>query len=157
MWLSDKENKNDVVRSSGLEHKVNSIYSVCEKFIWVSCNNLKKNSNELLCQPNMLAIIIKRGLKFLKFLIIFCKFQFSSVQSLSRVQFFATSWTAAGQASLSITNFFSLLKLMSIESGMPSNHLLSPSPPAFSISKHQGLLQWVSSSHQVAKGLEFPL
>ena len=50
--------------------------------------------------------------------------QFSSVQSLSRVQLFATPWTAAGQASLYITNSRSLLKLMSIESVMPSNHLI---------------------------------
>ena len=48
--------------------------------------------------------------------------QFSSVQSLSHVRLFATPWTAARQASLSITNSQSLLKLMSIESGMPSNH-----------------------------------
>ena len=49
---------------------------------------------------------------------------FSSVQSLSRVQLFATPWTAARQASLSITNSWSLPKLMSIESVMPSNHLI---------------------------------
>ena len=48
----------------------------------------------------------------------------SSVQSLSRVRLFATLWTAARQASLSITNFWSLLKLMSIKSVMPSNHLI---------------------------------
>ena len=47
-----------------------------------------------------------------------------SVQSLSRVWLFATPWTAAHQASLSITNFQSLLKLMSIESVMPSNYLI---------------------------------
>ena len=47
----------------------------------------------------------------------------SSVQSLSCVRFFATPWTAARQASLSITNSRSLPKLMSIESVMPSNHL----------------------------------
>ena len=46
------------------------------------------------------------------------------VQSLSQVQLFATPWTAACQASLSITNYRSLLKLMSIESVMPSNHLI---------------------------------
>ena len=50
--------------------------------------------------------------------------QFSSVQSLSRVQRFATPWTAARQASPSITNSRSLLKFMSIESVMPSNHLI---------------------------------
>ncbi|KAB0336474.1 hypothetical protein FD754_025646 [Muntiacus muntjak] len=48
----------------------------------------------------------------------------SSVQSLSHVQLFATPWTAALQASLSNTNSHSLLKLMSIESVMPSNHLI---------------------------------
>ena len=48
---------------------------------------------------------------------------FSSVHSLSRDQLFATPWTAACQASLSITNSQSLLKLMSIEFQMPSNHL----------------------------------
>ena len=46
------------------------------------------------------------------------------VQSLSRVRLFATPWTAARQASLSITISWSLLKLMSIESAMPSNHLI---------------------------------
>ena len=48
----------------------------------------------------------------------------SSVQSLSCVRFFVTPWTAACQTSLSITNSRSLLKLMSIESVMPSNHLI---------------------------------
>ena len=47
-----------------------------------------------------------------------------SVQSLSRVRLFATPWTAAHQASLFITNFQSFLKLMSIESVMPYNHLI---------------------------------
>ena len=50
--------------------------------------------------------------------------EISSVQSLSCVLLFATSWTAARQASLSITTFWSLLKFMSIESVMPSNHLI---------------------------------
>ena len=50
--------------------------------------------------------------------------QFSSAQSLSRVQLFATPWTAARQASLSITNSRSSLKLTSIESVMPSSHLI---------------------------------
>ena len=51
-------------------------------------------------------------------------YMFSSVQSLSHVQFFATPWTAACQASLSITNFPSLLKLKSLKLVMPSNHLI---------------------------------
>ena len=50
--------------------------------------------------------------------------QFSSVQSLSRVRLFETPWTAAGQASLSITDSQRLLKPMSIESMMPSTHLI---------------------------------
>ena len=50
--------------------------------------------------------------------------QFSSVQLLGCVRLFATTWTAALQASLSITNSRSLLKLMSIKSVMPSNHLI---------------------------------
>jgi len=49
---------------------------------------------------------------------------FSSVPLLSHVQLFAIPWTAAHQASLSITNSRSLLKLMSVESMMPSNHLI---------------------------------
>ena len=50
--------------------------------------------------------------------------QFSSVQSLSCIRLFPTPWTAARQASLSITNSWSSLKLLSIESVMPSNHLI---------------------------------
>ena len=53
---------------------------------------------------------------------------FSSVQSLSRVQLFATPWTAARQASLSITNSRNLLELMSIQSMMPSNDLVLYGP-----------------------------
>ena len=49
--------------------------------------------------------------------------QFSSVQSINHVRIFATPWTASCQESLSITDSLSLLKLMSIESVMPSNHL----------------------------------
>ena len=53
-----------------------------------------------------------------------CHLGFSSVQSLSHVPLFATPWTAAHQTSLSITNSWSLLRLMSIESMLPSNHLM---------------------------------
>ena len=58
---------------------------------------------------------------------------FSSVQLLSTVRLFVTPWTAAHQASLSITNSWSLLKFISIRSVMPFNHhpRSSPSPPAF--------------------------
>ena len=77
--------------------------------------------------------------------------EWSSVQSLSRVRLFATPWIAACQASLSIANSRSSIRLMSIKSVMPSDHLI-PNP-----SKHQSLFQWVSSSHEVAKVLEFQL
>ena len=55
-------------------------------------------------------------------------FQFSSIQSLSLVRLFANPWTAACQASLSVTSSQSLLKLMSIKSVMPSHHLILCQP-----------------------------
>ena len=64
----------------------------------------------------------------------------------------ATPWIAARQASLSITNSRSSLRLTSIESVMPSPSLPAPNP-----SQHQSLFQWVNSSHKVAKVLEFQL
>ena len=58
--------------------------------------------------------------------------------------FFATLWTAARQASLSITNSQSLLKHVHVSDALqPSHPLSSPSPPAFNLSQHQGLFQWV--------------
>ena len=83
----------------------------------------------------------------------------SSVQLFSHVRLFSTPWIAARQASLSITNPRSSLKLMPIQSVMPSSHLilccplflLSPIPPSIS------LFQWFNSSHEVAKVLEFQL
>ena len=87
-------------------------------------------------------------------------FTFSSVQSLGRVHLFKTPWTAAHQASLSITNSRSLPKThvhWVSDAIHPSHPLSSPSSPALNLSQHQGLFQWVSSSHQVAKVLEFQL
>ena len=73
---------------------------------------------------------------------------YSSVQLLSRVQLFATPWTAACQASLSITNSWTSLKLMSIESVMPSSHLilccplllLPPIPPSIRVFSNESTL-----------------
>ena len=76
----------------------------------------------------------------LSFLLSGHSFQFSSVQSLSHVRLFVTPWTAACQASLSITNSQSLLKLMSIESVMPSNHLILYCPLL--------LLPWIFPSNR---------
>ena len=74
-------------------------------------------------QPAFLARILKESLvSSINTLIVV--YQFSSVESLSRVWLFATPWTAARQASLSITNSRSLPRLMSIESVIPSNHLI---------------------------------
>ena len=73
-----------------------------------------------------------------------CLIQFSSVQSLSHVRLFVTPWTAACQASLSITNSRSSLKLMSFAWVMPSNHLIlcqHPSPPTFNLFQHQCLFK----------------
>ena len=74
--------------------------------------------------------------------------QFSSVQLLSRVWLFATLWIAARQASLSTTNFLSLLKIMPIESVMPSNHLIlcrplllqPPIPPSIRVFSSESTL-----------------
>ena len=82
---------------------------------------------------------------------------FSSVQLLSSVRLFVTPWTAACQASLSLTNSWSLLRLMSIESVMSSNHLILCCPLLLLPSIFPSLFQWVTSSHQVARVLEFQL
>ena len=83
----------------------------------------------------------------------------SSVQLLSHVQLFATPWITARRAYLSITNSRSPPKHKSIvgEAIQPSHPLSSPSPLALNPSQHQGLFQWVSSSHTVAKILESQL
>ena len=75
-------------------------------------------------------------------------FQFSSVQSLSRVRLFATPWIAARQASLSITISWSSLRVTSIESVMPSSHLilgcplllLPPNPPSIKVFSNESTL-----------------
>ena len=79
---------------------------------------------------------------------LFCLYSFSSFQSLSRVRLFATPWIAARQASLSITNSRSSLKLTSIESVMPSSHLilgrplllLPPIPPSIRVFSNESTL-----------------
>ena len=82
-----------------------------------------------------------------------------SVLSLSHVQLFVTTQTSSCQDSLPITNSQSLIKLMFIESVMPSNHLipLSSPSPAINLSQLQSLFQWANSLQQVAKVLELQL
>ena len=84
------------------------------------------------------------------------EFQFSSVQSFSRVIHFVTPWTEAHQASLSITNSWSLLRVMSIKSMMPSNHLILCRPLFLwpSIFPSIRVFSNESTSHQVTKVLE---
>ena len=81
------------------------------------------------------------------------------VQLLNCVWLFANPWTAACQASLSFTVSQNLLRFMSIEMVMPSNHviLLLSSPLAFNLSQHQGIFQWVSFLYQIAKVLALQL
>ena len=104
-------------------------------------------------------IFWKDYLCFIAFPLFFCQksVDYVSVQSLSRVRLFATPWTAARQTSLSITNSRSFLKFISIDLVMPSNHLALCHPPSLNLSQNQGFFKWVSSSHQVAKVLDFQL
>ena len=93
----------------------------------------------------------------------------SSVQSLSRVGLFATPWIAAHQASLSITNFRSSLRLMTIESVMPSSHLilgrplplLPPIPPSIRVFSNESTLhmrwpKYRSFSFSITPSKEIP-
>ena len=95
--------------------------------------------------------------------------QFSSVQLLSHVPLFATLWTVACQASKSITNSWSLLKLMSIELVMPSSHLifcrpllpLSPIPPSIRVFSNESNLcmrwpKYWSFSFSISPSSEHP-
>ena len=92
--------------------------------------------------------ILQQSKRWTKLLNYFFCLQFSSVQSLSCVQLFATPWIAACQASLSITNPQSSLKLMSIKSVMPSSHLilcrplliLPPIPPSIRVFANESTL-----------------
>ena len=90
--------------------------------------------------------------------VMYCLLQFSSVQSLSHVRLFATPWIAAHQASLSITNSRSSLRLVSIESVMPSSHLilgrplllLPPNPPSIKVFAMNQLFTWGGQSTGVS-------
>ena len=101
----------------------------------------KKNTDTLLLE---IVIIIAIPLSDFHFLV-----QFNSVQSLSHVPLFATPWITAHQASLSITKSQSSLRLMSIESVMPSSHLilcrplllLPPIPPSIRVLSNESTLR----------------
>ena len=86
-------------------------------------------------------------------------FQFSSVKLLSSVQHFETPLTDHARLPCSSpTPRAAQTHVYQVgDTIQPSHPLLSPFPPAFNLSQHQGLFKWVSSSHQVAKVLEFQL
>jgi len=107
-WLKQLSSSSSPVlkdRFTGEKQKLNSIDTS-----YIPGKYLGKVSNS----PNGLSYLLKYHLSV----------QFSSFQSLSRVRRFVTPWIAARQASLSITNSWGSLRLMSIESVMPSSHLI---------------------------------
>ena len=127
----------------------------CLQDFWTSHNDLHFSSSLLRYQCHRLGSLeaaLEAGLELEIGLIVVI------VQLLSPVLLFATLWTAAFQASLSFTFSQSLFKFTSIELVIikPSHPLSSPSP-AFNLSQHQGLIQWIGSPHQVAKVLELQL
>ena len=85
------------------------------------------------------------------------EFQFSSVQSLSRVQLFATPRLQHTRLPCPSPKFAQTHVCRVGDATLPSHSLLFPSPPVFNLSQYQGLYQGVSSSRQVAKVLEFQL
>ena len=145
-WLNNNTN------TTGFEMRILSLLFLnCLIVIIITCK--KKNFiSSLLClkrKPfNQYIVPKNQSLKW-----------FTSVKWLSRVRLFATSWTAERQAFLSITISRSSLRLTSSSRWchQPSHPGSSPSPPAPNPSQHQSLFQWVNSSHEVAKVLEFQL
>ena len=113
------------------------------KVFWLIIDHvISKMLTSKIMKPVNLRVVL-----FLKIEFIFL--QFSSVHSLSRVRLFATPWIAARQASLSITNSRSSLRLTSIESVMPSSHLilcrpllpLPPIPPSIRVFSNESTLR----------------
>ena len=119
-----------------------------ELFLW--------EHSSIFCETSSFIIYLPILLIYKKKIYIYCLnirrkvFQFSSVQSLSRVRLFATPWIAARQAYLSITNARSSLRLTSIQSVMPSGHLilcrplllLPPIPPSIRVFSKSQLFEW---------------
>ena len=155
----------DCHRASGLSslhhtansHWISILHMVMCMFQFYSFNS----SLTLLCCVHKFVLYVCISIVALQTGSSVSSFQIPSVQfSRSVVSNCATPWIAAHQASLSITNSQSSLRLASIESVMPSSHLilcrpllLLPSiPPIIKV-----LFQWVNSSHEVAKVLEFQL
>ena len=137
---------------STLEKKRNNTEILVAEYINITWSSFTANS--IFLRKKIKSFKMLSYLVFVKIAILqitpknsYCP-QFSSVQSLSRVWLFATPWTGALQASLSITSSWSLLKPMSIESVMPSNHLilcrplllLPPIPPSIRVFSNESAL-----------------
>ena len=129
------------------------IHGVAKSRTWLS-NWTELNWISDLSYPTSLVLHLDKHI-YITILI----FTLSSVPSFSHVWLSGTPWTAARQASLCITNSQSLLKLMAIESVIPSNHLILCRPLLLLPSSFPSIRVFsnVSSSHQVAKVLEFQL
>ena len=122
-------------------------FLICQTRITkLSCLKIKYSDSCKLFSKHKLVIISFKYVIAMPFLA--KNVQFSSVQSLSRVQLFVTPWITARQASLSITNSCSSLRLMSAESVMPSSHLilcrplllLPPIPPSIRVFPNESIL-----------------
>ena len=114
----------------------------------VSVKSIKRSHNTMQSQVKQHILLLVVSLSDSLFCPHSLSLAFSSVQSLSGVWLFVTSWIAVRQASLSITNSQSLLKLMPIESVMPSSHLilccplllLTPIPPSIRVFSNESTL-----------------
>ena len=126
---------------------------------WISCLNIVSISSFIFVkwlailrtQPGFIYVsqsLITFNICMFDYSFSLCEVLLVVVQSLSCVRLFAAPWTSACLAPLSPTISGNLLKSMSIESAMLSNHLplSSPSPLALNLSQHQGLFQWVNSA-----------
>ena len=145
--------------SFGICNFLEEISSLSHSIVFLYVFALIAEEGFLISPCYSLETCIQMGISFLFFFAFHFSSQISSVELLSSVWLFATPWVAERQASLSITSSQSLLSHVRCVSDaiQPSYPLSSPSSPAFNLSQHQGLFKWVSSSHQVAKVLEFQL
>ena len=108
----------------------------------------------------ILSVAERKVLKAPNFVCVLAQLCFSLVQFLSHVWLFATPWTGSTPGFPVRHQLLEATQTYIHRVGdaiQPSHPLSSPSPPAFNLSQHQGLFQWVGSSHQVAKVLEFQL
>ena len=135
-------------------HNSHSTAEVCKIpsncHIWWNCITGWKNKKKLWISSNWVwhSEDYKKELEIIWKLLICIRHQIRSDQSLSRVRLFVTPWITAHQVSLSITNFWSSLRLMPIESVIPSNHLilchplllLPPIPPSIRVFSNESTL-----------------